>query len=684
MIPQERVNDAIAAGGKLGVYMRAPDGSTGIIPRENLVKAQSAGGKLILAGEMGPTQAERQPTQNGPASSNPIYNFASNFDKAVVGTDNPADVVNGPIQAVAHPGLLWDSLKNMWVSATQSHVNLAAQGNAQMQQPGLANKLGGAARTVLSGVPVLGPAVQHVADQVDSGDLSGAAGTAAGLVAPMVAASPAGPAMVDAVTSLPKRIPTPGGMLAGRMAETAPGSQFSRQAILNDAQAHGVNLDLAQATDHPLLNTVKKGNQPSIAANGMYNAAATRNLDALGEWASDEASRYSPATGGREASGPLIQRALASDVEEKSNAATQIYNELDKNVGNGTPDATSVYEKAQKIVNENQAYYDKNPGLKQSQAWRIVNDIADRGKPPVEPAAAAARPEGFETFASGVQPKPKPAPAPDTWTDLQKMRTDLMSIYRSPEIVGSRAEGWLKQLAGTIDDSMTGAGSGLRGQDLANFREANGIWESIKSTYDNPQSPLYHALRSDFPSQIPKTLSSATPELARSVREVLGNLEGPFQREFVERQLNGKDGVTLDLSGLDARLKRLPQDHLEAMLGPEGADRLRMLGKVAQKVTADANPSGSAKVGVPAAELMSAGAALVHPMAIPAVVGEFAMQRGIGKFMNNPKMLKWLTENPQPPRTASAATMSKWLNARQAQIRALGLVTSGTSSHPAE
>jgi hypothetical protein len=168
------------------------------------------------------------------------------------------------------------------------------------------------------------------------------------------------------------------------------------------------------------------------------------------------------------------------------------------------------------------------------------------------------------------------------------------------------------------------------------------------------------------------------------VRNVLGDLQGPFQRQFVENLLTVKDGAPLDLGGLNARLNRLPQDHLEAMLGEEGASSLRMLGKVAQKVTADANPSGSAKVGVPAAELMSAGAALVHPMAIPAVAGELAMQRGIGKFMNSPEMLDWLTRNPQPARTASAATMSKWLNARQAQIRALGLVTSGTSGHPTE
>jgi hypothetical protein len=45
-------------------------------------------------------------------------------------------------------------------------------------------------------------------------------------------------------------------------------------------------------------------------------------------------------------------------------------------------------------------------------------------------------------------------------------------------------------------------------------------------------------------------LSKSSPELARSVRQTLGSLEGPFQRQFVENLLNGKDG-SLDLKNLE-------------------------------------------------------------------------------------------------------------------------------------
>jgi hypothetical protein len=227
-----------------------------------------------------------------------------------------------------------------------------------------------------------------------------------------------------------------------------------------------------------------------------------------------------------------------------------------------------------------------------------------------------------------------------SWSELHNLRSDLMDFYRNnPDIVKGRADSWIQRMVGKIDESMTSASAGLSPQDLTQFRAANAQWEGIKNTFDNPQSPYYQAVRTQFPSQVPKMLSAGTPELARSVRETLGNLEGPFQRQFVENLLNGKDGQTLDLPGLNARLRRIPQDHLETMLGVDGADSLRMLGKVAQKVTADANPSGTAKVGVPAAEITG----LFHNPVAGAL--ELATQYGGAKLMNSPGVVNYLTKS---------------------------------------
>jgi len=529
-----------------------------------------------------------------------------------------------------------------------------------------------------------------------------------------------------------------------------------------------VNLDLAQATDSGLLQAAKRANRYSLASQGTYETAGKLNTAALEDWANAEAERYSPQTAGhdevgsqvqdalrdhinstqseaasseaakyspesesKEVVGQKLQQALLTDLDGKQNAATTLYNQLDQNVGAGKPDASSVYAKAREIIADNADYYDKNPALKQSRAWQIVNDLAKRGEtaPEVPPAAT---PEGFETFNPDTPKVAKPVPEPDSWTDLQKLRTDLMSEYRSKEIVGTRAEGWLKQLTGTVD-----AGSGLKGEDLSTFREANSIHQGIKSVYDDPQSPVYHAVRAQFPSKVPDLLSQSTPELARNVRailknvgqgdegrfqrqfvetllngkdgatpdlgglnarlrtvrqahltsmlgedgadalrqlgkehaqnpftnalkqqfpsqvpdilsggspelaqatrNVLGDLEGPFQRDFVERQLRGKDGVTLDFAGLNNRLKAIPQARLEAMLGEEGASSLRMLGKVAEKITADINPSGTAKVGIPASEALG-----LYTHTIPTAL-ELGTQYGGAKLMNSQRLLNYLT-----------------------------------------
>jgi hypothetical protein len=194
-------------------------------------------------------------------------------------------------------------------------------------------------------------------------------------------------------------------------------------------------------------------------------------------------------------------------------------------------------------------------------------------------------------------------------------------------------------MVSNIDGAMTNASGGMSPEDLATFRRANDTWEGIKQSYDNPQSPLYHAIRGQFPSQIPGMLTRS-PELARQVRSTLGSLEGPFQRQFVENILNNKDGNTLDLKNLNTKLSRMPNDILEAMLGQEGAKQLRLLGKVSQKVMADQNPSGTAKATIPVMELTN----LLHsPISGGA---ELAGQRIAGSAMNSPRIVDFLTMKP--------------------------------------
>jgi hypothetical protein len=456
--------------------------------------------------------------------------------------------------------------------------------------------------------------------------------------AAMVAGGVAG--ATPGVKAAVKAVPSPQGAMAARMAEVPPGEQFSRADVAQAARDNGVKLDLAQTTDSGIAHALKKANRYSIASQGTYDQAQTSNLNALEAWSDRTLNNFAPGSQDRMAIGSQLQQSLRNHMQMQQNAATQLYNELDQANSNVKPDATSVYDKAKEIVAENKDYYDKNPALKQSKSWQIVNDLATRDAataPGTKNVTSPLVDSSGRPITSEVQTAPRAKP--DTWTDLQKLRTDLMSEYRSPDIVGTRSEGWLKQLTEKVDNAMTGAGSGLTGQDLAKFRNANQTWQAMKNTYDNPQSPYYHAVRAQIPSKIPGMLSNgAAPEFASQLRNTLGTLEGPFQRQFVENLLNAKDGETLDLKNFNSRLGRVPQDFLVSMLGENAAKEIRLLGKVSAKVTADQNPSGTAKVGVPAAEVSGF---FHNPLAGGAELGA---QYAGGKLMNSPSFIDYLTK----------------------------------------
>jgi hypothetical protein len=172
------------------------------------------------------------------------------------------------------------------------------------------------------------------------------------------------------------------------MAQVSPGENASRAAVLDAAQQHGVDLDLAQATDSGVLQGAKRGNRYSLASQNTYDAATTKNLNALGEWADAEAGKYAPQSGGREVVGAQIQSELQNQLAQQKTEASQAFNDLDSKVGAAPVDATNTVEaEARKIISDNGSYYGQHPELKPKQAWAILQDLAER---PVAKQAQAA------------------------------------------------------------------------------------------------------------------------------------------------------------------------------------------------------------------------------------------------------------------------------------------------------
>jgi hypothetical protein len=460
-------------------------------------------------------------------------------------------------------------------------------------------------------------------------------------------------------------LPSPRGALAGRMAEVPPGEQFSRAEVYNAAKQNGVTLDLAQATEHPLANTAKKANQYSLAARSKYEKAQNANTKALEGWADKDLSAFSKETPTRESLGPAIQNKLKQNVGEMEKQSGRILDELTRDAGDTQPNAKGIYQLADGIVNAEKGYYAKNPNLKPGKAWSIIEKLANRSKElkgETRLVESKVLDESGKPILREVQTKPQVTP--DTWSDLHKLRSDLMNEYRNnPEIVGSRAEGWLKQMVAAIDDTMTSeAFSKLSPEQVAKFREANQIYADMKNTYDNPQSPFYHAVRAQSPSQVPAMLTR-TPELAKQAHAIVGDLKGPLQRQYAESLLNHKDGTTRDFANLYKRISGIQEDVLSANLGTEGARKMKLLAAVARKVVADNNPSGTAKTAVPAAEF---GGLFTHT---PAAITELGAQYVGGRAINSQKLIDYLTMKPSEalklsPRTIGRARGASGPNSR--------------------
>jgi hypothetical protein len=434
---------------------------------------------------------------------------------------------------------------------------------------------------------------------------------------------------------------SPRGILSEQMAKPSGEGRFTRAEVNSAARENGVNLDLAQATESPTAIGAKRANQYSLASQSAYDKASKTNSQALESWADKNVSSLAKDAAPRESLGPAIQNKLKQNVADMEQQSGRILDNLTKEAGDKQPDARGIYQLADNIVSAEKDYYTKNPNLKPGKAWNIVEKLANRAK---ELKGETRLVEGKVLDENGKpimrEVQVKPQVTPDTWSDLHKLRSDLMNEYRSnPEIVGSRAEGWLKQMVSAIDDTMTSeAFSKLSPEQVAKFRAANQIYADMKNTYDNPQSPFYHAVRAQSPSQVPAMLTR-TPELAKKAQAVIGDLKGSLQRNYAETLINGKDGVR-DFANLNRRLSNIPDDVLIANLGENGAKQMRLLGEVARKVAADTNPSGTAKVGVPAGEL---GMLLSNPLG---GVAELGAQFGGAKMMNSPRIVDFLTMKP--------------------------------------
>jgi hypothetical protein len=463
--------------------------------------------------------------------------------------------------------------------------------------------------------------------------------------------------------------PTARGVFADRMNKLGPDEQFTPQDTYQTAKDHGINLDLADATGSGAAEMTKKVTSRSLGGTKTFANSQEGNVGKLNEWGDQYLDKLSPNSG--EAAGSRVQQALKTKLQDMKESARGDFHDLDERVGPNSIDVTkSVQAEAQNIYNENSDYYAKHPEFIPKDAWAVVKDLAGVEEPKVKGKTAKpdAGPVLVDPQGNAISSKPAngatagssdtPGPRMESWENLHNLRSDTMESYRnSPDLVKSRAEGWVQRLTGKIDEAMTDQASRLTPEDKAQFRSANETWEQMKGTFDNPQHPFYHALRAPMASQSPGMMGAKAPELAREINSTLGSNAGDFQRSVVEKIL-GRDtnGAGYDFKGMPSRLKQYSPEYLGSLLGAENTANLYKMARIGKTLYENPNPSGTSAIAIPAAEAGAIGASALHgnflPMLAPPV------EYGISKAMNSPKVVDFLTQ-PKPQRGRFAQQMGR-------------------------
>jgi|GEM_PF-4744431 len=672
----EDLAEGVMRGGKPVMLMGAPDGNQYWIPTDEIEEGLKQGGHLLKQDGSAYPDGQEPIITGHNAAGQPIWGtqeeqpqgsaagrFAGSAAQALwnaltgivglldpqrsdaereLGLTNLYDDLMYPFERLVTPNVE-EGEKS--VKAFQQAIADARSKKGTDAAGDVAEGLGRALATVIPGVgPMVAEAGAQAGTQAGTGDMAGAAGTLAGNAAAL-----AGPEIVKGGGEFAaNRVSDAAGTTAALDKPLAAGEMTPRERY-QAAQDMGVNLDRAQATNATLPKIAKRVTEQSLGGRDVYEGNNAANLDALHAHTTGMLDSTAPAMT-REEFGTAVRDGLDQHRTNLMQQVNDLYAGLDERLGGAQPDFSAVHDAAKKIYEENKDVYTKHPDLLTGggkRAWSIVKDFAG-----VDESKTASKPKP----TASAEEKPE-GPTSDTWSGLQTMRSHLLDLTRGPEFIGDKASGWVKQMTGAIDHTMTSAEKtpGLSPADVDDFRNANMLYKHLQDVYEDNKSPFYWMSREPDGLKTADKVNQLNPTQLQQFREIATATDRPelidqHQRQTMERLLDPSGNGTADLKNFPSRWNRTQKEQMQGALTDDQVKNLEDLAQVSRAVNWDVNPSGTAKVAQPAAEAgaMLAGlgsgvtmAASGHPIAgamgaITPVAGALA-ERGVASRMVNPE-----------------------------------------------
>lgn len=461
---------------------------------------------------------------------------------------------------------------------------------------------------VARGIEGLATGIDNSASDITSGimhrdprSVASGVGSALGMKGGMEAGERATNAVGEGISNLRGKVSAPLADTMTRPRGTISAEQYTPEDLKAYADANGIPITAAQATENVGLRALQSSGERAVAGGSDVKAGIKASQAAIANHAENLATSMSPNTTDLASQGTAIQQSVQRALDNELNQSNQDYTAVDQAAHGTSVDMGPVKRTAQRVL----------------QGSEILRQIG------IDPKTATRVMQGMESV-----------PDSSTFTDAQKVRSALLDLSRSPELaVSNTAQGMIKQLIGATDDAMMQAAQSKPGLE-GTFRTANQRWTDIQDDFNSPRSVLNQILKEPDPNRVPHKViqkgSIAGSPYNPQLFDKYGIDKAPVKAAIVQDLLNRNFGV------YGKNLGGYSDNFLNSVFTPDELEHVVKTGALARSAGLNTNPSGTAAVN-------SAIEQTVNPARLGA-------QAGAARLTNSPAFNERMMNTTKPPR----------------------------------